>query len=226
MARSRSAFVAPDLRFSLVSSAYSLKKYRCGLPGGGHGPPYPIFPKSFRPCRAPLASCSCLGTRSGSSLASAGRSYKTQCTHVPAGASGSSMMRAKLPVFADGSCHSNFGETSCVSHVNFLGIVSPSEKSGLVMCIAMAPPVVCEKSFPENNAQMQSKQPVRSANLLRTVACSFIVTHAAPRLRRNSATSAWPRSSADFKAVFPSLVLRSEEHTSELQSHLNLVCRL
>src|ERR1700732_3817211 len=33
MVRSRSAFVAPDLRFSLVSSAYSLKKYRCGFPG-------------------------------------------------------------------------------------------------------------------------------------------------------------------------------------------------
>jgi hypothetical protein len=35
---------------------------------------------------------------------SAGRSYKTQWTHVPTGASGSSMMSAKLCVFASHTC--------------------------------------------------------------------------------------------------------------------------
>src|SRR5260370_31819842 len=33
-------------------------------------------------------------------------------------------------------------------------------------------------------------------------------------------------SEATFLAVYGSPALRSEEHTSELQSHLNLVCRL
>src|SRR6266478_4964636 len=38
MTRSSSAFLAPAFRLSFVSSAYSLKLYRCALPGGGHGP--------------------------------------------------------------------------------------------------------------------------------------------------------------------------------------------
>src|SRR5260370_6128562 len=38
----------------------------------------------------------------------------------------------------------------------------------------------------------------------------------------------WPPSGSGYSAVLVSeaMVLRSEEHTSELQSHLNLVCRL
>src|SRR5260370_5759319 len=35
-----------------------------------------------------------------------------------------------------------------------------------------------------------------------------------------------PHSDADSKSDDPNDLLRSEEHTSELQSHLNLVCRL
>src|SRR2546430_11062341 len=49
---------------------------------------------------------------SASSLVSAGRSNSTQCTHVPAGASGSSMMSAKLCVFAGGSLQVSLGERS------------------------------------------------------------------------------------------------------------------
>src|SRR5216683_2978410 len=99
---------------------------------------------------------------------SAGRSYKTQCTHVPTGASGSSMMSAKLCVSAGGSFHFNCGETSGPSHVNFFGIASPAEKSGLEICSAIAPPFACEKSFPEVSVETQSKKPVRTATLLRT----------------------------------------------------------
>src|SRR5260370_4860188 len=46
-----------------------------------------------------------------------------------------------------------------------------------------------------------------------------------PTSVRRSAPRA-PESSADAPPVRPSDDSRSEEHTSELQSHLNLVCRL
>lgn len=42
--------------------------------GGGHGPPYPVFPKSLRPCRAPEGSVPFGATPSGSSRSVAGRS--------------------------------------------------------------------------------------------------------------------------------------------------------
>src|SRR5215831_1975637 len=128
MPSSTSAFVAPAFKFSFAFSAYSLKKYRCGLPGGGHGPPYPILPKSLRPCRAPFASCSCFATPSASSLVSPGKSNSTQCTQVPTGASGSSMMSAKLWVFAGGSLQLSLGESSGPSQVNFWGIASLARK--------------------------------------------------------------------------------------------------
>src|SRR5260370_17437948 len=83
------------------------------------------------------------------------------------GASGSSMMRAKLWVFAGGSPQESFGETSGPSQVNFFGIDSPAEKAGLEICIAMAPPFAWDKSFPANNAEMQSNKPVRTATLVR-----------------------------------------------------------
>src|SRR5260370_17255464 len=36
----------------------------------------------------------------------------------------------------------------------------------------------------------------------------------------------WPLDSPFFQSLFRERLKRSEEHTSELQSHLNLVCRL
>src|SRR5260370_32018862 len=52
-------------------------------------------------------------------------------------------------------------------------------------------------------------------------------------LSKNGSVPRWITSSADCKRLARAsgvsdcaLVLRSEEHTSELQSHLNLVCRL
>src|SRR5215472_4243265 len=157
MARSTSAFVAPAFKFSFAFSAYSLKKYRCGLPGGGHGPPYPILPKSLRPCRAPFASCSCFATPSASSRVSAGRSNSTQCTHVPAGASGSSIISAKLCVFAGGSVQLSFGETSGPSHANFFGIISPAENDALD--IFMVPPWICAGGVaPRKEARHNERQ--------------------------------------------------------------------
>src|SRR5260370_42706458 len=47
---------------------------------------------------------------------------------------------------------------------------------------------------------------------------------AAPRVRLHQMTRVLSRLVAGFLALI--VVLRSEEHTSELQSHLNLVCRL
>src|SRR5260370_34339780 len=107
-----------------------------------------------------------MGTRSGSSLASEGISYKTQCTQVPAGASGSSMISAKLSVFAGGLFHSRFGEMSCASHVNLLGITSPSEKSGFVMCSAMAPPFSGEKSPSGSNDEAERTKVTRAATMM------------------------------------------------------------
>src|SRR5690348_5268307 len=140
MARSTSAFFAPAFRLSLPSSAYSLKKYRCGFPGGGHGPPYPIFPKSFVPCRAPLSSDSLFGTPSGRFCVSAGKLNSTQCTHVPAGASGSSAINATLFVPAGGLLQCSSGERSSASHVYCLGIFCWAENELLVISSFMAWP--------------------------------------------------------------------------------------
>src|SRR5260221_9656254 len=46
------------------------------------------------------------------------------------------------------------------------------------------------------------------------------------RTSYESMGSKWPRSAPDQQAVSVSGTRRSEEHTSELQSHSDLVCRL
>src|SRR5258708_19532044 len=123
------------------------------------------------------------------------------------GASGSSMMRAKLWVFAGGSPQESFGETSGPSQVNFFGIDSPAEKAGLEICNAIAPPFACEKSFPGDNMEMHSKKPVRTANFPRTAASSFY-SHssrsAAAQKFRAPGLLPLPRS----PDLFPSLVRR------------------
>src|ERR1043166_1035313 len=66
-------------------------------------------------------------------MLSAGKLYKTQCAHVPPGASGSSAMIAS--VFADfgTSVHSNGGETFTPSQVYWRGMRWPSLKAALVI---------------------------------------------------------------------------------------------
>src|SRR5260370_29789426 len=67
--------------------------------------------------------------------------------------------------------------------------------------------------------------PARVPPLVATLAARAIVTLSFPCPRwREPAPWPLPRAAPPFPS--PSLEARSEEHTSELQSHLNLVCRL
>src|SRR2546430_13582989 len=150
IAASTSRFVAPACNFSGASSAYSLKKYRCAGPGGGHGPPYPGRRKSVRPCRAPPrdAGASLLSTFSASCVVAAGRSYSTQCTQVPAGASGSSAISATVTVPGGAPLQPSGGDTSAPSHVYLLGMVAPSLKAGLES----------ENAIPEHKSQTRGRE--------------------------------------------------------------------
>src|SRR5207237_3104414 len=75
---------------------------------------------------------------SGSSAVAAGRLYSTQWTHVPAGASGSSAISAKLTVPAGAPLQASGGETSAPSHVYLTGTADPSVKAVLVSENSMA----------------------------------------------------------------------------------------
>src|SRR2546427_4798671 len=127
-----------------------LKKYRCAGPGGGHGPPYPGRRKSVRPCRAPPrdAGASRLSTFSASCVVAAGRSYSTQCTQVPAGASGSSAISAKVTVPGGAPLQLSDGDTSAPSHVYLPGMVAPSLKAGLES----------ENAIPEHKSQTRGRE--------------------------------------------------------------------
>src|ERR1019366_8250771 len=96
-----------------------------------------IFLELLRPCRVPSPNWSCLVTASGSSCALAGMFHSTQCTQVPAGASGSSMIRAKLTVPAGVPLHSSAGETSAASQVCFFGITAPGANAVLLSTSAI-----------------------------------------------------------------------------------------
>lgn len=116
---------------SRLRDADSLKTYRCGLPRGGQGPPYPILRKLFTPCLPPLGSVLFGGVHSDSPRHVDGRLYNTQCVHIPPGASGSSINSVKLCVPDGGSAHRNGGEIFKLSHVYRLGIVPPLTNASL-----------------------------------------------------------------------------------------------
>src|ERR1019366_5483009 len=97
----------------------------------------PIFLKLLRPCRIPSTNWSCLATASGSPCALAVRFHNTQCTQVPAGASGSSMISAKLTVRAGDPLHSSAGETSAASQLCFFGISAPGANAVLLSASAI-----------------------------------------------------------------------------------------
>src|SRR5207245_6766761 len=80
------------------------------------------------------------GTPSGNEVASAGRLYSTQWTHVPRGASGSSQIRANACVPLGASDHVKGGETSLPSAVCFFGMGEPSAKA-LVCSFMRDPPL-------------------------------------------------------------------------------------
>ena len=96
--------------------------------------------KSLRPWRVPSASVSVFGTPSGSLATLGGMFHAIQCVHVPAGASGSSAIRANDCAPAGALDHVNSGEASLPSHVNFFGIVPPSENALLRMPRFITPP--------------------------------------------------------------------------------------
>src|SRR5215510_2639278 len=72
-----------------------------------------------------------------SSRMSDGRSYSSQWTHVPRGASGSSATRAKHFVRSAGSFHFSGMEMSAQSHVCSFGIASFREYAELINSNAM-----------------------------------------------------------------------------------------
>src|SRR5438876_595278 len=74
---------------------------------------------------------SLFSTFSASCMVAAGRSNSTQCTQVPAGASGSSAISAKVTVPGGAPLQPSGGDTSAPSHVYLLGIVAPSLKAAL-----------------------------------------------------------------------------------------------
>ncbi len=64
-----------------------------------------------------------------------------ECVNVPLGASGSSKIDAKLRAASGGCFHRSVGGRFSPSHVSFVGMTSPGEKSGLVnvnSCSGMA----------------------------------------------------------------------------------------
>src|SRR5438067_13805408 len=67
----------------------------------------------------------------GNSLAFDGRSYSTQCTQVPRGASGSSAISAKLLVLAGAPPQLSLGDLSSPWQVNSCGIWPPGWKASL-----------------------------------------------------------------------------------------------
>src|SRR5688500_12805743 len=75
--------------------------------------------------------------------ASAGILNKTQCTHVPAGASGSSMMRARDCVPAGGSFQARAGEIFLPVQAYFAGMDCPFVNALLVNSRDMVASVRC-----------------------------------------------------------------------------------
>src|SRR6266481_1235664 len=96
--------------------------------------------KSFIPCLAPEDNVSKAGTFSAKSVAVIGKSYRTQCTQVPTGASGSSQIRARPFTPAGTPLHCSGGEMSAPSHVYLVGIVCPAWKAELVTSIVIGIP--------------------------------------------------------------------------------------
>src|SRR5437867_1973189 len=110
---------------SISSKAYSLKKYLC-VPDGGHGPPYPVLPKLVFPCGKSIFS------PLESSVLLIGIFHKVQCVKVPIGASGSSIINARLFAFLGTSDMDKGGDTLLPSQVNSEGIVPLFAKAKLV----------------------------------------------------------------------------------------------
>src|SRR5438309_8147377 len=99
-----------------------------------------MLPKPFLPCCAPAGRSWLLLVPWANSRVVAGKFQTTQWINVPEGASGSSMIRAKLLVPGGGSVQESGGEVSAPSQVNSLGISPPFLNAVLCkanpMCLA------------------------------------------------------------------------------------------
>src|SRR6266536_5206136 len=92
-----------------------------------------MLPDEFLPADIPLVSAfSCRVFVFGGML------YNTQCTHVPAGASGSSTMRAKDWVPAGEPLHVSAGELFLPVQVYFAGMDCPLANASLLISIDIA----------------------------------------------------------------------------------------
>src|SRR5687767_3175943 len=74
-----------------------------------------------------------IGRSSCKSRLASGMLYNTQCTQVPTGASGSSMISAKDCVPAGGSFHASGGEMLRPTHEYLVGMDCPLANASLVM---------------------------------------------------------------------------------------------
>src|SRR5439155_15527417 len=105
-------------------------------------------------------------TPSGRLDALDGTPYSTQCTQVPAGASGSSHTSAKLLVPGGGSVQASGGERSSPSQVCLRGIVSPGLKALDLSSKAMAAPPGRAKAAARGARRKRARPPVTAARLV------------------------------------------------------------
>src|SRR5207245_3071734 len=130
MAFSSFSLATAPLRFNMISSAYILKKY-LWVPEGGHGPPYPVLPKLVFPCGKSIFS------PFENPVLLVGIFHTIQCVKVPIGASGSSIINARLFAFAGTLEIDNGGEMLLPSQVNSDGIVPLFSKAELVRILLL-----------------------------------------------------------------------------------------
>src|SRR6266849_2744157 len=103
--------------------------------------------KSVVPCFIPFGNVSRFGTFSSRSCTVAGMFHATQCTQVPLGASGSSVMSAKLLVLAGTADQLKGGDMSEPSHVYFGGIIPPISNAELFRSIVPSSDFHCLIDF-------------------------------------------------------------------------------
>lgn len=132
MASNSFSFVTSPVKSSFSLNAYTLNSYVCVSPFGGHGPSYPISPKSFMPCAVPSAKVASFEIPLLMPCP-VGMLKITQCTHGSPFASGSSTIIAMPCVFSGKFEIDNCGERLSPSHVYSLGIFSLSRNASLVI---------------------------------------------------------------------------------------------
>jgi hypothetical protein len=102
------------------------------VPLGGRGPHSRDSRSHYGLAGHRLGNCGVAGRSSLSSVQAGGMRYTSQCTKVPEGASGSSMIRAKLLVVSGAPVQARGGEMFPPSFEYLLGITPSSWKARLV----------------------------------------------------------------------------------------------